>query len=206
MIRSTHLVGHSCKKREQIFFIRLGGEALTTNRYLTVDYERSKFYLSQTQFEVGASQRIVPIPSIDLSSMDAPSDGSLSAGAIAGIAVAGLVVVIGLLTSFFFFRRRRQRKTKDEATSHHTPPDKDVFQKAELYAGPSPNHGQEVEGIAVEYFQPDKTELPESSITSPISLPLSSNPPELTVPIYEMAGDSPNLPELQTVERPQEVR
>lgn len=68
------------------------------------------------------------------------------------------------------------------------------FQKAELDAGETMKVGHEVDGTAVEFFQPDKTELElDSSVASPLTSPGGLHVQE---PIFEMTGDLPVVGEL----------
>jgi hypothetical protein len=161
--------------------------------YLTVDYERSKFYFSQCQFDPGASENIVPILPINSASTDSPSSGhSLSIGAIVGI-IACVVIGILIIAGLIYFRKNR--RSKEEPPME--PPYQDgSYEKPELDASgfTSPTH--EIGGRVVEYFQPEKPELGDTSPRSPV-------PPD---PIYEMTGDSAHVAELSApVERPREV-
>jgi len=73
--------------------------------------------------------------------------------------------------------------------------------------------GHEMEGAAVEYFQPDKNEqghveMPESSVASPVGLhAVLGELDGMEEPIYEMAGDGPVVPELASPqEGPKETK
>lgn len=101
------------------------GRAFLQESYITVDYERRKFSISQAAFPENAGSRISPILSINATttttSTPSPSPSSsskLSSGATAGIAI-GIVVlcVLILLGAFLFWRRRRHPETPDKPAS-----------------------------------------------------------------------------------------
>ncbi|KAF8858808.1 hypothetical protein BDZ45DRAFT_386951 [Acephala macrosclerotiorum] len=96
-IRSIHRVVFSCRRHESISSQRRCGR-LQIIRYLTVDYEGSKFYLSQTTFLQNASQHIIAIPSLNSTSSDNTLHHSLPIGAIAGLVVARILAGITLMT------------------------------------------------------------------------------------------------------------
>ncbi|KAF7880036.1 uncharacterized protein EAF02_007673 [Botrytis sinoallii] len=98
------------------------GRAFLQEAYLTVDYERGNFTVSQCSFVDGSSSEISTIISPTLtnnsSSMSQSSSSAdstdptkhLSIGIICGIAVALVaVLIIGALGGFYLFRRRNRR-------------------------------------------------------------------------------------------------
>ncbi|KAF7935175.1 uncharacterized protein EAE97_008082 [Botrytis byssoidea] len=98
------------------------GRAFLQEAYLTVDYERGNFTVSQCSFVDGSSSEINTIVSPPLtnnsSSMSKSSSSAdstdptkhLSIGIICGIAVALVaVLIIGALGGFYLFRRRNRR-------------------------------------------------------------------------------------------------
>lgn len=84
------------------------------NRYLTADYERLNFSLSQCIFESGAQPNIVTIESIatantsSQASSQASSHSSIGGGAIAGIVIA-VVVVVAALSLFLIWMRKKKK-------------------------------------------------------------------------------------------------
>jgi hypothetical protein len=180
------------------------------NSYLTVDYERSQFYISQTQFVAGANEHIITIPSSNstAASSSQSSHHGLSTGAIAGIAIACFLVGIGVVGGILFLlKRRRSKKVGEAGGDSGYPPDTkdqvDGFGKAELDAGDTASPGHEMGGKAIEYFQPDKVEVHE--VSSPVE-PQSPLPPPSPDPVYEMTGEGLNLSELPaSTVRPHEV-
>ncbi|OBT45096.1 hypothetical protein VE00_05139 [Pseudogymnoascus sp. WSF 3629] len=100
------------------------GRTFLQEAYLTVDYERGNFSLSQCSWVEGAEENIVAIASKDsaVGNSDTPtgatatagspesSKSGLSTGAIAGISVAAVVVVVALAIGGFFFLKRQREK------------------------------------------------------------------------------------------------
>jgi len=183
------------------------GRTFLQEAYLSVDYERSKFYVSQAQWIAGANEHIITITAANSTSTGSSesSGHGLSTGAIVGIAIGcflvGVIVIAGLL---FFLKRRRSKTTAQTVGDSGYPPDAkdqvDGFGKAELDAG---GPGHEIGGTAIEYFQPNKVETHE--VPSPTE-PRSPPPPPSPAPVYEMVGDGVTLPELPaSTVRPHEV-
>jgi hypothetical protein len=186
MIRSIPWVERSCRKRKSLPVLMSNGW-LTRLSYLTVDYERSQFFLSQCAFDLGASEHVIAIPSLNSTSASPGAKKSLSTGAIAGIAVAGVLVALAaIVLLIFFLRRRKKSRAKSEAHSSFPPdPKEDLgmnYGKAELDAKDVPRTDHEIGGEGVEFYKPDKYAAPEAS-----------PPPQ---PVYEMIGEGINLPEL----------
>ncbi|RFU31440.1 hypothetical protein B7463_g4876, partial [Scytalidium lignicola] len=101
------------------------GRTFLQEAYLTVDYERRNFTVSQCAWDAGATSHIVPIESIDFvppspsnsaatanpTSSSSSSKHGISSGAIAGI-VIGVVAAFSIAGLAFFFLRRK-RKTDE---------------------------------------------------------------------------------------------
>lgn len=92
-------------------------------RYLTVNYERSNFSVSQSVFPEAAQQRLTPIlpPSGNLTTAAQPQPPAhskkLSTGAVAGIVVAVVTLCILAFGTIFFIRRRRHRSENEPGLS-----------------------------------------------------------------------------------------
>jgi hypothetical protein len=187
-------------------------------RYLTADYERSKFYLSQTRFDPGAPEHIITINSINSTLTSSSSHHhSLPTGAIVGIAIGSLAIIVIILALLYLYIRRRRSLTKSKDKSSWPPENKDdmygVFGKAELDAKDTANPGEEMETTGVEKHEMGSPEI-EDSVSGPLS-PLSqrsrlsrlSQAQTVEVePVHEMPGDGPVVGELPaSVERPREV-
>lgn len=97
------------------------GRTFLQESYLTVDYERSRFSVSQARFEDGAVADLIPMVSPNETSAtatasDTGSDG-FSRGALAGTvggAVAFFFLVVSAI-SLLFWKRRRRRRVQEEA-------------------------------------------------------------------------------------------
>lgn len=95
------------------------GRAFLQSAYISTDYERNTFNLSQALYPSTATkQNIMPIlpPGLSTTSSTpgATSKGGPSTGLIAGAAAGGAVVVLALAAGIFIFCRRRKRKDKIE--------------------------------------------------------------------------------------------
>lgn len=97
------------------------GRAFLQESYLTVDYERRNFSISQAAFPEDEASKIMPIRSTDetiiATSTSTPSK-KLSGGATAGI-VIGIIALCALvvLGAFIFWRRRRRSRTPKTSMS-----------------------------------------------------------------------------------------
>lgn len=91
------------------------GRVFLQEAYLTVDYERNNFSVSQAKFENDA------VTNVNLAAITRPANsifagptdsaaGSLSTGTKIGIGIGAAVLIIGAigLTTFFYFRRRKR--------------------------------------------------------------------------------------------------
>ncbi|KAL2688992.1 hypothetical protein Neosp_003042 [[Neocosmospora] mangrovei] len=137
------------------------GRTFLQEAYLTADYERHVFNVSQCTWDEGAEENVVTIlpkgskstsnsddekdddgkdsdPSDDDDSSDNKAQNALSTGAIVGI-VIGVVAVIAAVVAFLIIRRRRQPSkqpangpTRNEETDTST--DSPGFGKSELHA------------------------------------------------------------------------
>ncbi|RDW77801.1 hypothetical protein BP6252_05854 [Coleophoma cylindrospora] len=113
------------------------GRTFLQEAYLTADYGRSTFRISQCVFEAGATENITTIYSTDQSTTSGTtsptststsgsnsttsSSSTISGGAIAGIVVA-CVVAIGAAGLLYFFLRRRQQKALNKQTNVDSTP------------------------------------------------------------------------------------
>ncbi|KAL8910796.1 MAG: hypothetical protein Q9171_003932 [Xanthocarpia ochracea] len=90
------------------------GRTFLQEAYLTVDWERQNFSISQCSFNPDISQqKLVSIQSVNGSTTDTGQQGATSNGTIIGVAVGvalAVVLIFGGVATFFITRRRRQRK------------------------------------------------------------------------------------------------
>ncbi|RSL75145.1 hypothetical protein CEP51_011133 [Fusarium floridanum] len=132
------------------------GRTFLQEAYLTADYERGVFNLSQCTWDGGAEETLVTIlpkssqsnsnsddkknsdPSDD--SSDNKAQNSLSTGAIVGI-VIGVVAVIAAVIAIFIIRKHQQRAKQVPKEETHTVADSPGFDsgKAELHADAIPH-------------------------------------------------------------------
>lgn len=116
------------------------GRALLQEVYLVVDWERSRFTISQAAHQTGLDPQIVPIPPL---SDEVFESDEMGAGRVAGICVGVTVVVIVIFsTSYFLWRRKRRPQEAEENVAGDEgkrpgspyPPDKKMDETAELSA------------------------------------------------------------------------
>jgi hypothetical protein len=164
-------------------------------RYLTVDYERSKFYISQTAFQQGATEHIITIspPNSTRTAVPEPSPShSLPTAAIVGIAVGCIILgVVGMLALLFLLKKRPFAKPKEDTKPSEEAPIEMIeynFEgKPELGdTALPPKPPTEMAAVAVEYYPPDKD-----------ARELESPRPNV---VYEMDGGMPGVQELHAVE------
>ncbi|KAL8871203.1 MAG: hypothetical protein Q9174_002913 [Haloplaca sp. 1 TL-2023] len=113
------------------------GRAFLQEAYLTVDYERKNFSVSQAAFVEGATSKLMPILSPDAVSANATSSGQGSsalptpvmAGIIVGI-VAFCLLVIGATVTFFWKRRRARMRLAAQQAQETSK--EEQYQKPEL--------------------------------------------------------------------------
>ncbi|KAF2007348.1 acid protease [Amniculicola lignicola CBS 123094] len=94
------------------------GRAFLQSAYLSADYERNIFNLSQAQYPSSSTaENVVAIlpPGVGSQSKASNSKSKIGTGAIAGIAVGGVVVLAIIATVIFIFQRRKKRSKEEEA-------------------------------------------------------------------------------------------
>ena len=102
------------------------GRAFFQESYLTVDYERNNFSISQAKFAMDAltNTNLIPIPRPANSNWTGPADASapaLSAGVKAGAAVAAIVALtVGSASSYLFCLVRRRQQEPHGQSSEQT--------------------------------------------------------------------------------------
>ena len=97
------------------------GRAFLQESYLTVDYERRRFAVSQAVFPDNAAQQITPIVSVNdsaITTTTATPSKKISGGAIAGI-VIGIIAIIALIIAgaLLYWRRSKHPKSSAKPTS-----------------------------------------------------------------------------------------
>ena len=97
------------------------GRAFLQESYLTVDYERKSFAISQAVFSDNAAQQITPIQSVNdsaITTTTATPSKKISGGAIAGI-VIGIIAVIALIIAgaLLYWRRLKHPKSPAKPTT-----------------------------------------------------------------------------------------
>jgi len=117
------------------------GRTFLQEAYLTVDWERQNFSVSQNSWVANAPKQIMPIMSVNSSllSTSKPSRGaSVSTGAMVGIAlgIILLICVVGVL-SFLLWRSNRRRKLL--AKKEDSEGDADSIFKKKMDESPDPN-------------------------------------------------------------------
>jgi hypothetical protein len=171
-------------------------EVADLGRYITADYERSEFYLSQCNFQQGATEHIITIPSVNSTSTTSPSGHSLPVGAIVGIVVGCVLITVGLVLCLLFFKKYPPfAKKRAEKESDRT----DEIHEAEEYTGkpeldtitPDIKPATEIAGEAIEYYRPAKD----------VTFEMGNPAPDV---VHEMPGDSPKAQELSAEGRPPE--
>ena len=124
MRASTSSAGPSCRKRESCAIRVISNEPLTwcSCRYMTVDYERKSFSISQCTWNSGAQAHVLPITRPGASTTPNQS-GGLSGGAIAGIVIGAIAALVILVLAGVVLWRRRQRSkqatTSDKPAGDH---------------------------------------------------------------------------------------
>ncbi|KAF4633250.1 hypothetical protein G7Y89_g4868 [Cudoniella acicularis] len=92
------------------------GRAFLQEAYLTVNYERGNFSVSQCTWQDGAAVQLTTIQSISSLSSTTKSKG-IATGAIAGIVIAIIFIVAIAGAVFYFYRRRKKNNTVIELTN-----------------------------------------------------------------------------------------
>lgn len=100
---------------------------LTLNRYVTADYERGNFSISQCSWVANAEQKVVAILPVSEASTSNSTSGTVgstrssshvSVGAVAGSVVGGLAVLLALsLALWYFCIKPRRRRAEAEAAA-----------------------------------------------------------------------------------------
>ena len=123
--------------------------ALMNSSYLTVDWERQNFSISQCVFQENAPSTLVAIKSSN--STSSSGSGGSSTGKTAGIAVGvvlGVLIIVGAICALFFLKRKRDGKKGGRKLDDSPSPDEIIrqgFDKGELGTG-ADNERYEVEG------------------------------------------------------------
>lgn len=158
------------------------GRTFLQEAYLTVDYERGNFSISQTKFNLLEQQRLVAILSPNTTSIGTPGSdphGHLASGTVAGI-VVGIILAIALLALLILRYRKRKRYSEKketfdqtDATQQYTKHELDTLEQgiAEISGDKIPETTAEMEGRCIAVMAGGS-------------------------PVYEMPGVEPDRPEL----------
>ncbi|KAJ8606953.1 hypothetical protein MRB53_040618 [Persea americana] len=131
------------------------GRAFLQEAYLSVDWERSVFNVSQCVWQSGLQENIVTIEPLHATSSTpsgstsstTKSKSSLSDGAIAGIVIGAVTGITLLVLMAIFVSRRRQRASKSmdpsDESSTSTEKPTNVIPKAELDGTSVPVEGSD---------------------------------------------------------------
>ena len=102
------------------------GRMFLQETYLTVDYERNNFSLSQAIFSQDALTNIQLVDILSVNSTSpvpaAAASSSLSTGAIAGIAIGAvclIVIVLGTIIILIIRKRRASSRSANDSNEHH---------------------------------------------------------------------------------------
>ena len=200
------------------------GRTFLQEAYLTVDYERSNFSVSQCLFQDGSQQKLVGIPPAPMSNSttstgnkeSSSNHSTLVIGIAVGVSVLAVAVVASIV-SFFLIKRRRARRKEEKAKADLAKAEEDAaerirngFDKAEL--GIAGHARYEMEGSGTfrrplpalakekaEFFNDlgDKHELLAGDVGF-------SELPDQKGPVYEMY-DSSSAPVELPAEMPREL-
>ena len=182
------------------------GKAFLQEAYLTVDWERQNFSVSQCLWEAQFTTKLIPITSINdstgISSAMQPSslpNGSLNFAAVIGTAVgAAIALSLSLFAIYFFcWRRRKTAQKHDGEDARPESPQsgnsrllqKDqVFPKAELDANQNPRSDTKDST----FCKPPLPDTPGESTLCSIELaPVEADSKQRE--IFEMPGDFPEI-------------
>lgn len=164
---------------------------LTDCRYLTADYERRNFSISQCSWENGAKSHIVAVKSPN--DRIPPASHRISTGAIAGIAVGGsavliILILLGIILKVKRGQKKKSRQVNAEAAELDSPEKNPFMAIPEDVNEGHPRHaeldavehkGHEIDGrpysgqefaAQEQRFELDATERRSRTLSSPISL------------------------------------
>ena len=199
------------------------GRTFLQEAYLTVDYERNNFSISQCLFQDGSQQKLIgipPAPSSNTTSAGSKESSSNHSTVIIGVAVGVSVLAVAIaisVVSFFLIKKRRARRREEKAKADLAKAEEEAvervrlgFDKAELGTigharyemGGSEIPGQPLPPLAKEkadFFddRTDKHELLGGDVQF-------SELPDQKGPIYEMY-DSSSTPVELPADMPREL-
>ncbi|KAL8806912.1 MAG: hypothetical protein Q9182_001041 [Xanthomendoza sp. 2 TL-2023] len=125
------------------------GRTFLQEAYLTVDYERSKFSVSQAKLPDGVPPTLIPISSPNDSttttSTTSPAKNNnnedshrLSRSALAGTVAGALIfffLTVAATTLFFYFSLRKRRRTRTQQGPIKTPPETENSSRRSIIGG-----------------------------------------------------------------------
>lgn len=159
------------------------GRVFLQEAYLTVDYERNYFNISQANYSLPTPEvNIVTIEPVNMPSNDDPREGNpsdsskthgLSRGIIAGIAVGSAVMIACTVGLVWYFHPKRRKRYELEAQGSEQ--------------SPHPMKSCEIMGREVGELAGDdrKAEFPGSGMV-PVEIEGAEKVHEMPTPVYEL--------------------
>lgn len=91
------------------------GRAFLQEAYITVDYERSKFHVSQATSSTSNEQQLIAISSTDSTFDTTSHPHKISTGAFPGIIIGTVALLFFLCALAFLYIRRRRRRRRQQS-------------------------------------------------------------------------------------------
>ncbi|KAF2719666.1 acid protease [Polychaeton citri CBS 116435] len=171
------------------------GRTFLQEAYLTVDWEGSRFNVSQVSWDQSAAERIVAIPPFSEQQANWAGNGggknkgsSLSAGAIAGV-VVGIVAFIAIIVGLLIWHIRRNRQYKAAAARFN---EKSNDSRPQSSSGNSSTTALNSSNRNSQRPGQHVTVLPKAELEGSSAHGAAES---ASTPIYEMPGDMPEIRE-----------
>ena len=115
------------------------GRTFLQEAYLTVDYERSNFSVSQCLFQDGSQQKLISIPPAPSSNVTTSTGSKVSSSnhstVVIGIAVGVSVLAVAVaasVVSFFLIKKRRARRKEQMAKADFAKAEEEAAERVRL--------------------------------------------------------------------------